>query len=395
MLRNRDIIIFADDWGRHPSTPQHLASVLKQGNRILWVNSFGFRAPRLTIYDVKRIAGKITRVLAGASGHVAPSFNILNPVIPPFYDNRAIRSVNDRLLLHQVRRAVSKLGMQRPVLLFAHPLVAGILGRLGESSSHYLCLDDYPNLPGGYRCAGELENTVLENVDTVFAVSESLRTSRMPKSCEGHFLPQGIDLSHFLDDNGDMAPELAHLAHPIVGFHGLVSEWVDVELIAEAARAYPTMTFVVLGHATVETAVFDAVANIVRLDHVPYAKLPRYLSCFDVGLIPFKVNELTIASNPLKTVEYLAMGIPVVSTDLPEVRRFTPWVTAAKGRDEFIGAIATAVKANDSEGRQARRRAAEQFSWSSVAEAMSSVIERIESTRSLASPDVEIPAAEM
>ena len=395
MLRNRDIIIFADDWGRHPSTPQHLASVLMQGNRILWVNSFGFRAPRLAMYDVKRIVGKITQVLVRSSGHVAPSFNILNPVIPPFYDNPAIRSVNDRLLLHQVRRAASNLGMQRPVLLFAHPLVAGILGRLGESSSHYLCLDDYRNLPGGYRCAGELEKTVLENVDTVFAVSESLRKSRMPKSGEGHFLPQGIDISHFLDDNGAVAPELEHLPHPIVGFHGLISEWVDVELIAEAARAYPTMTFVVIGHATVETAVFDKVPNLVRLEHVPYANLPRYLSCFDAGLIPFKVNELTIASNPLKTVEYLAMGIPVVSTDLPEVRRFTPWVTAAKDRDAFIGAIAAAVKANDSEGREARRREAERFSWSSVAEAVSSVIERVESTKTHGSPDVEIPVAGM
>jgi glycosyltransferase involved in cell wall biosynthesis len=378
MLRDRDVIFFADDWGRHPSTPQHLASVLMEGNRILWVNSFGFRAPRLALYDAKRIVGKLSQVLSRPSGESAASMTILNPVIPPFYDNAFVRSANDGLLLNQVRRAAAKMKMQHPVLLFAHPLVAGILGRLGESSSHYLCLDDYLSLPGAYRCAKELEQAVLESVDTVFAVSESLRQSHIPKSGEAHFLPQGIDLSHFLHVEAERAPELSHLPHPIVGFHGLISEWVDVELIASAARAYPTATFVIIGHATEDTSAFNSIQNIVRLEHVPYAHLPTYLTWFDVGLIPFKVNELTIASNPLKTLEYLAMGLPVVSTDLPEVRRFNPWVTTAKDRDEFIGAIGAAIAANGPELRAARRREAERLSWSSVAESVSAVIERVE-----------------
>jgi glycosyltransferase involved in cell wall biosynthesis len=393
MLLDRDIIIFADDWGRHPSTPQHLASVLLDGNRVLWVNSFGFRAPRLAVYDLKRVVDKISQVFSRPANHAAGSFTVLNPVIPPFYDTPAVRSVNDRLLLSQVRRATSKLGMRNPVLLFAHPLVAGILGQLGESSSHYLCLDDYPSLPGSYKCAADLEKAVLERVDAVFSVSESLRLSRKPKSGEGHFLPQGIDISHFLHEDGAVAPELAQLGHPIVGFHGLISEWVDVELIAAAANAYPAMTFVVIGHATVDVSVLDTIPNVHRLEHVPYATLSRYLAAFDAGLIPFKVNALTIASNPLKTVEYLAMGIPVVSTDLPEVRRFAPWATVATNRNEFVGAIATAVHANSPDQRRSRRRKAELFSWSSVAEAISVVIERVEKSKQDRGEDIVLPAA--
>jgi len=297
----------------------------------------------------------------------------------PFYDQTAFRWLNDRLLLRQIRRALRDLEMDDPVIITGHPLMADLVGSLGETSSHYLCLDDYTRLPNVYACLGPLEEMILTKVTAVFSVSASLQESRRPKTGESHFLPQGVDTDHFRNRPDSRPDALRHITGPIVGFHGLLSDWVDVELIANAARAYPRVSFVIVGRAVTDITVLSSQSNVVVVGHVPYESLPPYASTFDVGLIPFKINDLTLACNPLKTLEYLALGMPVVATDLPEVRRFVPYVSVADDREEFIQLIGTALaQSADTEARGARRAKAEQYSWSSIASHMSGTMERLD-----------------
>jgi glycosyltransferase involved in cell wall biosynthesis len=118
---------------------------------------------------------------------------------------------------------------------------------------------------------------------------------------------------------------------PIVGFFGLISEWVDQDLLIALARAlraptpdtrHPTPSLVLIGKADVDVSRLKAELNIHLLGPKPFAELPRYVAFFDVGIIPFAVNELTRAVNPIKLREMLAAGCRVVSTDLPEVERY-------------------------------------------------------------------------
>ena len=382
VLKGRDLILFADDWGRHPSTPQHLARVLCEHNRILWINSFGFRAPQFTWGDVERIRRKLALMTVGRSADApSPRLHQLHPFALPYYDMPLARSMKNQLLRHQVLRMTRRLGFERPIILAAHPLVADLLGTLGEASSYYLCLDDYPALPGAYRCAAALERAVLAKVDAVFSVSRQLQEARRPRTGESHFLPQGVDLDHFQGGTPDADDPLAGMPRPIIGFHGLLSEWIDVDLMVRCANAYPSMTFVVIGRCDVDPTALAACPNVRMLGPVPYRDLPGYIRGFDVGLIPFRVNQLTVASNPLKLIEYLALGVPVVSTDLPEVRRFQPHVTIGEDPDMFIAALAGAVGHTSEAARSARRQIAEQYSWRSVTEGMCAVIERVDAAK--------------
>jgi glycosyltransferase involved in cell wall biosynthesis len=154
----------------------------------------------------------------------------------------------------------------------------------------------------------------------------------------------------------------------IVGFFGLLSEWVDQDLLvalakrlaaygedgwpqeAQAGEAgagnHPHVSIVLIGQADVDVSRLRAEPNIALLGPKPFADLPNYIRHFDVGVIPFVVNELTVAVNPIKLREMLAAGCPVVSTALPEVVAYTRdrAVEVASSREAFIAAVGQLVE---------------------------------------------------
>ncbi len=98
-----------------------------------------------------------------------------------------------------------------------------------------------------------------------------------------------------------------------------MADWVDVGLMAEVAKHFPQGSLVILGKVTTDVSALEALPNVHLLGRKPYESLPAYCKGFDVALMPFRVNELTLNANPLKVREYLAAGLPVVSTPIPEV----------------------------------------------------------------------------
>ena len=114
---------------------------------------------------------------------------------------------------------------------------------------------------------------------------------------------------------------MKNLPGPIIGFWGLVADWIDLRLIRHVADAFSGGSVVLVGSSTTDMSALSGARNVHVLGRKPYADLPRYAKAFDVALMPFKVNELTLAANPLKVREYLAAGLPVVSTAIPEVQR--------------------------------------------------------------------------
>jgi len=118
--------------------------------------------------------------------------------------------------------------------------------------------------------------------------------------------------------------------------------------------------------------------NFFYLGEIKYSILPNYASLFDLGLIPFEVNELTIASNPLKLLEYMSMGIPVLSSDLPEVRKFKDLVFIAKDDNEFVELIKRSIEDNLPGRNRKRIEKAQEFSWKSIAERISAIIKKTE-----------------
>jgi glycosyltransferase involved in cell wall biosynthesis len=145
---------------------------------------------------------------------------------------------------------------------------------------------------------------------------------------------------------------------PILGFFGLLADWVDVELIRRIAERFPEATVVLIGQARTDVSRLTDVPNIRLLGQKPYSELPAYSAFFDVGLIPFRFNELTLAVNPIKLREYLSAGMPVVATALPDILTMgeNPSLLTAADDEEFLGAIARVLR--DPQGPEERREAA-------------------------------------
>ena len=222
-----------------------------------------------------------------------------------------------------VKAAARALEFTDPILVVAAPNAADYLGALGERLSVYYCIDDFTQWPGALtRQIAAWEETLLRRCDVVMATAQNLREKKTRGGRVPLYLSHGVDVEHFAECEGPVPGAIAALPKPVIGFFGAISPWVDLDLIAGIAQSRPSWSIVLIGPADVDVERLRALPNVHLLGKVPYSDLPRFAGGFDVGLIPFVINELTVSVNPLKLLEYFACGLPVVSADMPEVRRF-------------------------------------------------------------------------
>ena len=323
-LKNRDIVCFSNDWDGDPLSKMHAMKILARDNRVLWVNSIGNRKPTASARDLKRIGKKLLGAAFGVRER-HPNIHVLTPIAIPFYGSELVRSANGALLRAQVKRAMDKLGFERPISWSFLPSSATVSGTLGEELVVYHCVDEFSAFSDAPASEiRELERRLLLRSDVVICSSEKLADDKRKVNPNTHLVQHGVDLEHFnqaFNPQTIIPDELKGAPGPIIGFWGLIADWVDLRLIRHVADAFSGGTVVLLGSTTTDMSPLAGAKNIRFLGRKPYADLPRYAKAFDVALMPFKVNELTLAANPLKVREYLGAGLPVVSTAIPEVER--------------------------------------------------------------------------
>jgi glycosyltransferase involved in cell wall biosynthesis len=348
-LRGRDILCFSHDWTGDPLSKTHLMRVLSRDNRILWINAIANRMPTASSKDLSRIYKKL-KSFTEPVREVEPNIFVMNPLAIPAYGSRAVVGFNQRFLIRQVRRAMKKLAMKNVINMVFNPAAGMIAGRLGESELIYYCVDEYTAFTGVSSGLKEIEEDLFRRSDLVVVSAEKLLESKKRFNEKTFLIRHGVDFRHFrksLDAELELPAEVKDLPRPIIGFHGLLADWVDFELIKKTAEHFKTGSVVLIGKITVDAEkkirILDGIANIHFLGRKPYAELPNYCKAFDVALNPFEISELTLAANPLKVREYLAAGLQVVSTDIPEVRILKDCLTG-KDHADFIAQIEKILK---------------------------------------------------
>lgn len=377
MINQRDIIVFSDDWGRYPSTLQHIGKHLAINNRIIWIGSLGLRKPKLKLKDLYRTIEKITKIVKKNS--VIKEIIDYHIFVFPFHDNYLFQKINRYLLKKKLTAIIKELNFKNPIILTSTPVMECLIGKIGESSSHYFCLDDYSLFDGAFKSLGNYENNLLSKVDSVFSVSDILKKSKIPKSGNSYFLGQGVDSEHF-----NMIPYIKknQIERPIIGFFGLISSWIDLNLIIKSAENYPEYDFVLIGPVKEDISKVAKLSNVKFLGEIAYKDLPLYIKNFDVAIIPKKVNKLTAAMNSLKLLEYLSLGLPIVSTNLPEIEKFNNYVYIGSDDEHFVSLIKVALENDKLEARLLRRQLAEKYNWKSIAEEILFKINEIEKIKS-------------
>jgi glycosyltransferase involved in cell wall biosynthesis len=322
VLRGRDIICISNDWSGDPLSKTHLMRLLARDNRVLWVNSIGYRAPTVCRADISRAFTKLWAAMQPLH-EPEPNLFVLNPLAIPGYRAAGIRSLNRHLLRLQIQRAMRRLNFRKPISWSFLPSAAVVAGSLGEDVVVYHCVDEFTQFKGvSAQGLAELEARLVRRADLVIVSADRLYHSKKQLNPNTVLVRHGVDHAHFrraLHPATQVPSALAGLPRPVIGFFGLIADWVDVELIAQVARHFATGSVVLIGKATTDVAALRAIPNVHLLGRKPYQDLPAYCKGFDVAINPFRINELTLNSNPLKVREYLAAGLPVVSTAIPEV----------------------------------------------------------------------------
>jgi glycosyltransferase involved in cell wall biosynthesis len=374
LLEGHDVICFAHDWEGDPTSKTHIMRRLATRNRILWVGSIGMRRPRASGTDARRLVSKLRRALAPVR-RVEPNLFVANPLTIPAPGNAAADAWNALFLTLWLRGLCARLRFRAPIVWSFLPNVNRLAGRLGERLLIYHCVDEYTAFSGVPREAlARMERELVRRADVVLTSSESLCAERQALNPSCHFIPHGVDAGHFsaaLDEATAIPEDVRHLPRPIVGFMGLLADWVDLDIVRDMALARPTWSFVLLGRATTDLGPLRGLRNVHCAGPRPYAALPSYCRGFDVGIVPFRRNVLTIRSNPLKVREYLAAGLPVVATPLPEIERFREHVHFAVDGDGFVRAVETALGTGTARMRADAMRAE---SWERRVEEISEIV---------------------
>ncbi len=298
--------------------PQHLMSRAARAYEVLFVEEPIIAAPDTAAPRLELLRRE-------------PGITVAVPHLPPGLDAReataAQRGLLDALLArHGVAPAAEgQPGRRRPLVAwFYTPMALAFAGHLAPDVTVYDCMDELSAFRGAPPEMVERERHLLARADLVFTGGRSLYEAKQSRHPRVFCFPSSIDAAHFarartaLEDPADQAP----IGRPRLGFFGVVDERMDVDLVAALAEARPDWQFVMIGPVVkIDPAILPRRPNIHWLGPKKYAELPAYLAGWDLGFMPFAMNEHTRFISPTKTPEFLAAGLPLVSTPVTDVVR--------------------------------------------------------------------------
>jgi GT2 family glycosyltransferase/glycosyltransferase involved in cell wall biosynthesis len=229
----------------------------------------------------------------------------------------------------------------------------------------YDCMDDWQNwpaepLPGAFSLAEERE--LVRESDVLVVTSKELQNRHAADHVESKLIPNAADFEFFRDAPVNSA--LSGISRPVVGYYGAIADWFDLDLILLVARSRPQYSFVLIGQVhLLDVSELKALPNTYLLGEKPYTELPGYLKDFDVCTLPFRMNRLTKAVDPVKVYEYLSQGKPVVSAKLPELEPLSELLYFAEGPEEFCSQIDRALAERDTVLERKRIAFASENTW--------------------------------
>ncbi len=225
----------------------------------------------------------------------------------------------------------------------------------------YRKTDDYQYFKGYPKLLLKKEKEIIDRADIIFAtakkIKEDLETNYQKKV---YYLPNGVESGRFNQKYFPLPSEYKYIKKPRVVYVGTISSWFDKDLVKFCASRNPRLNFIVIGLPNMHLLDLKLYKNIYLLGRIPYEKVPPYLINADVGIIPFKKDLLSQSINPVKLYEYLAAGLPVVSSFLEDIKEFKDVIFLARDNKEFSNFLNQALKEKD---KEKYKRIAQENTW--------------------------------
>lgn len=345
-------LVFADDWGRHPSSCQHLFRRLLPHHPTTWVNTIGMRRPRIDLATLRRGFEKLTHWTRRRSDNaelLPANLTVMNPWMWPYFTNAFDRRLNRDLLTRQLTRVIRRMPSP-PIAVTTIPVVADLVGRLPVARWVYYCVDDFGVWPGlDQEPLRRMEEELIRKADVLIAVSETLRDKIDRAGRTAHLLTHGVDLDHWKKVSGtashcETVPDtFSQLERPLIVFWGVVDRRMDVAWVKALSQRLTIGTILLAGPLADPDPELLALPRVVHHPPIAYSDLPRLASAASVLIMPYADLPVTRAMQPLKLKEYLATGRPTVVRDLPANREWADCADLAGNAEDFTSTVLSRV----------------------------------------------------
>ena len=342
------------DWHFRHQRPQQLALSLAQAQRRVFYVSVNFVSSGQAGYDIEQLQPDL------------PIYQIFFHLPAPVSVYDGAPSAQTLQSLREGQAVLWKdFGIQKAIHIVQHPFWYGLASFVPQAKLVYDCMDFHAGFSNTGNSHTAVELQLLALADLTIVTSDYLvNFAQQAGAKQVSLIRNAAQFEHFYQaaQKPDRTTQAANssqttqttqtthtskttqMAQPVIGYYGAIADWFDPSLIEAVSVRFPHAQIMLIGDDTAGMAKKLAHCRNVRfLGEKPYAELPSWLAQFDVCLIPFKVNELTLATNPVKAYEYLSAGKPVVSIDLPEMAQFGASVYTAQTADQFAKQVAVAL----------------------------------------------------
>lgn len=322
---------------------------------------------------------------------------ILSPLVfSGHYKNDQINRLNITILRACVQRAMERIPGKSWDILLNTPLLLPAFEPLCsrfDLKFHYDVIDDFAGFDWAPPQTRPLEERLLQQTWSLTTGTQELANRLRPQYPKVKFVSLGVDYDLFSHPQAP-PPELENLPRPLLGYFGTLSERLDYDLLDRIAAAFPEATLVLIGPLRVSPERLPSRPNVRYFGPQPHDRLPAFAQAFDLGLIPFRLTQANRSLNPVKALEYMAAGIPVVSVRLPDVESLhTPPVHVAAwadddgrsdykpgcGAESFLHSVAQVLSLNKEERQALKENSqnhARHFTWESMALELDRSMER-------------------
>jgi GT2 family glycosyltransferase/polysaccharide pyruvyl transferase WcaK-like protein/glycosyltransferase involved in cell wall biosynthesis len=237
----------------------------------------------------------------------------------------------------------------------------------------YDCMDDWETFENMGKFNVSEEKMLVRETDVLVVTGAELERKFQAQGLKPVLARNGADYPFFAQAGSNTL--LADVARPVVGYFGAIADWIDLELVYEVARLRPQYSFVLIGQVFGrDTSKLEALPNVRLLGNKPYADIPAYLYQFDACTIPFLINQVTKATDPVKLYEYFSLGKPVIATNLAELAQCGDLLYIASGAEEFAAKVDLAVAEKDPALAERRIEFAKANTWARRVDAIDGAV---------------------
>ena len=353
-------------FSRFQRSQQLVTQFATNGARIFRIDR-GFLLEDQKKYLLERVQENILHVTLNSSRNLS----IYTDYIDEDSLKRMLKSIEDLRIDYMISNAFCIVELP-----FWYPLARELKERYGWKIV-YDCMDEHEGFSTNESNMLSTEAKLAEEASLVVVTSNDLYNKMKKNNDNCVLVPNAADFVHFrhLPAN-DL---LKDVKKPVIGYYGAISEWFDLEMVRYAANARKDWNFILIGGNDNNSGFggLEKLPNVHFLGEKPYSELPKYLYWYDVCIIPFRLNKVTQATNPVKFYEFISSGKPVVSVRLPELVRYSDILYLADSNEDFVKKIAAALEENDDEMRRKRIELARENTWDKRYQTLRTALNRI------------------